>query len=286
MRKFSVIITNFERNLNLKNTLKGLALQTILPMEVIVVNMGGNIPRQQELPFVLRILNYDEKWQYLPVGSARNLGANNCSTDLLLFLDVDCIPSIRYCEKMLDANHQVGDSLIMGTPRYMLSGSKPDLSMHNLRKKSVHHPLRPIIYGVIPQNCYEVFWSLCFSIPKTSFNRINGFDEGYEGYGAEDTDFALKAKHAGIPFYLTDAEVYHQQHVLYVPPLNNLESIIKNCNLFYHKWGYWPMADCLEDFTALGYIDWHLDRVRPIDMVRLPTKNEINKHLIENAPYR
>lgn len=286
MKKFSVIITHFERARNLHHTLQGLALQSVPPTEVLVVNMGGDIGKLQKCPFELRIIDYRKKWRHLPLAAARNLGAENCSADILFFLDVDCIPSPSYCERMLNDSQQVDGALVMGTPRYMLSARNPDMSLHHLRELSVHHPSRPVVQGISPENCYEMFWSLCFSISRASFLKMGGFDENYEGYGAEDTDFALKAKDAGVPFYLSDAEVYHQQHPIYVPPVNQLEPIVNNCNLFHKKWGYWPMADCLQDFKDLGYIEWKSECNTPIEVVRLPSDQQIHTHLVDNAPYR
>ncbi|WP_300342830.1 galactosyltransferase-related protein [Nesterenkonia sp.] len=40
---------------------------------------------------------------------------------------------------------------------------------------------------------YELFWSLSFAVRREVFDQIGGFDAGYTGYGAEDTDFAQHA---------------------------------------------------------------------------------------------
>ncbi len=286
MNEFSVVITHFERQHNLYHTLNGLARQTVQPTEVLLVNMGGQIEQPQPCPFQLRIVEYRKKWKHLPLAAARNRGAENCNTDTLMFLDVDCIPASDYCERMLDFSQKVKGTLVMGTPRYMLFAKNSEMDLQNLYELSVHHPSRPVIQGLSPESCYEMFWSLCFSISRASFLEMGGFDEDYEGYGAEDTDFALKAKEARVPFYLCDAEVYHQQHPIYVPPLNHLEPIVSNCNLFNDKWGYWPMIDCLDDFKAAGYIDWSPDCEKPIEIVRLPSQKKIQQHLVKNAPYR
>ena len=131
-----------------------------------------------------------------------------------------------------------------------------------------------------------MFWSLCFSISQKQYSLLGGFDENYTGYGCEDTDFALCAKKADVPFYLINTEVYHQQHPVYAPPLNNLQSIVKNCNYFKKKWGYWPMADCLADFSKLGYINWEKETELPIQILKLPNEDGIQNFLMRDAPYR
>lgn len=290
MKDYSVIITHYQRQENLRNTLTGLSSQTILPNEVIVVDMGDGVGPLDAYAFELNIIELDKRWNFMPLAAARNLGADHSICPHLVFLDVDCIPATDFCEKMVKACFEE-NALVMGSPRYMLSGKGGNplmktLKMRTLKEGSIFHPARPLIMGTKSEGCYELFWSLCFSIPKEQFTHVGGFDEGYEGYGAEDTAFALQVKKAGVPFFLSDAEVYHQQHPIYVPPLNHLEAIVKNSNRFYRKWGYWPMVDCLEEFTEMGYIDWKVKRDIPIVLNRRPSTSEIQKQLVKNAPYR
>lgn len=285
MNAYSVIITHYQREGNLINTLKGLNLQTVLPSEVIVVDMGKGIEVHDAFDFTLTIIDFDRDWQFMPLAAARNLGAAHSRTEQLVFLDVDCIPSVNFCQIMVAASSS-HKALSMGSPRYMLHTDYMGSGIVELRENSIFHPCRPIVNGLKKEECYELFWSLCFSISNELFEHIGGFDDSYEGYGAEDTDFALEAKKVGVPFYLTDAEVYHQQHPIYVPPLNHLEAIVKNSNIFLIKWGYWPMADCLQDFSDMGYIDWQADRHFPVTLKRKPTTHDIDERLIKNAPYR
>lgn len=284
MNPYSVIITHYHREGNLKNTLNGLNLQTVLPTEVIVIDMGKGIEVQNNFGFTLTIVNFARSWQFMPLAAARNLGAEQSSTEHLVFLDVDCIPSHNFCQKIVAASSS-RNALAMGSPRYMLN-KYMETGVEDLRENSIFHPSRPVVAGIKKEECYELFWSLCFSLSSELFQHIGGFDDSYEGYGAEDTDFALEVKKAGVPFYLTDAEVYHQQHPIYVPPLNHLEPIVKNSNLFFIKWGYWPMVDCLQDFSDMGYIHWQAERDLPITLERKPTTQDIGKRLIKNAPYR
>ncbi|HEA21398.1 hypothetical protein LCGC14_1992520 [marine sediment metagenome] len=284
MSMFSVIITHYNRLENLRNTLKGLGRQSLVPFEVIIVEMGEGLELHETFPFSLKIIDYEHSWTFMPLAAARNLGAELAQTDHLIFLDVDCIPSHTFCEQMFVACSEK-DALIMGSPRYLLSNGIENAET-KLKDNSILHPSRPKVDGLRLEKCYEVFWSLCFSIPKEQFEYMGGFDDRYVGYGAEDTDFALEVKMAGIAFYLSEAEVYHQQHPIFVPPLNHLEAIVKNSNIFYSKWDYWPMVDCLSDFTSMGYIAWKEKSDFPIILLNKPTADEVKSRLIKNAPYR
>ncbi len=285
MIPYSVIITHYNRESNLNNTLKGLGFQTVTPSEVIVVDMGNGLTLENAYPFEITIVDFFSSWKFMPLAAARNLGAEHCRTEQIVFLDVDCIPEKDFCEKMVSASiSETG--LIMGTPRYMLGQIEIGTEIEECLDNSIFHPSRPLVNGIMKEDCYEMFWSLCFSISKELFEHIGGFDDCFKGYGAEDTDFALEAKKAGIPFYISDAVVYHQQHPVYIPPLNHLEPIVKNCNFFFSKWGYWPMADCLTEFVGMGYIQWDVETNAPITIIRKPSDDEVKKRLVKNAPYR
>ena len=285
MEPYSVVITHFQREKNLLNTLEGLNRQSEPPFEVIVVEMGTGIVIEEVFQYKLRIVNLPMVWDQMPLAAARNYGAETCATGQLIFLDVDCIPATDFCKKIVGLSFNK-KALVMGTPRYMLHNNISDGFIDNLEIESVSHPARPNVKNWREENCYEMFWSLCFGLPVETYLHIGGFDENYKGYGAEDTDFALETKHAGVPFYLSDAKVYHQQHPVYVPPLNHMRSIIGNCNLFFSKWGYWPMGSCLREFADLGFIEWNPEQDVPVSVLKNPSKSEIMNTLVEHKPYR
>ncbi|WP_425466922.1 galactosyltransferase-related protein [Rarobacter faecitabidus] len=54
------------------------------------------------------------------------------------------------------------------------------------------HPARPAPAPgeIVAGGSYDLFWSLTFALSSATWQRIGGFDEGYCGYGGEDTDFA------------------------------------------------------------------------------------------------
>ena len=63
---------------------------------------------------------------------------------------------------------------------------------------------RPARACPAPRSCssddHELFWSLNFACQRDRRGeRLGGFDAGYVGYGAEDTDLGLRAAELGIP---------------------------------------------------------------------------------------
>jgi len=229
MKATTVIITHYNRETNLTNALDGLNKQSIIPDRVVVIDMGSPLPTQPAFKFELLIIPFPYDWSRMPLAAARNFGATHALSGTLIFLNVDCIPAVNFCEAMARAASEK-DGLVMGTPKYLLFPTPEVIDENWLETNSVFHPIRPLVKTIRKESCYELFWSLCFAIPATIFDTIGGFDELYTGYGAEDTDFALHVQKHKIPFYLSPVGVYHQQHPVYVPPINHLQSIVQNCN--------------------------------------------------------
>ena len=88
------------------------------------------------------------------------------------------------------------------------------------------------------------------------------FDERYEGYGGEDTDFGFRLRDAGVPLvWVGGAHAYHQYHPTSVPPWQHLDDILRNGRHFAQRWGRWPMTGWLDAFERAGAIrcdgpDW------------------------------
>ena len=285
MMDYTLIIPHYRRDANLRHTLRGITCQTLEPSEVIIVEMGDGPNFIIDYPFDVNLVKMEQDWKYLPIAKARNIGALHSQSENLVFLDVDCIPAPDFCEKIV-AQAIETKGLVMGSPKYLCFGKDRNKAIKKLPELSIFHPSRPLVQGLRVENDYNIFWSLCFSISRSRFEEVGGFDDGYCGYAVEDTDFGQKLQHAGIPFYLSEAEVYHQQHPVHSPPINHLDSIVRNANHFRRKWGYWPMADCLNEFRYLGLVDWDPSGDEKISIRSMPSKSQIRKTLMRNVPFR
>lgn len=247
------------RRQHLRNLLRGVARQTQLPDEVVIIHMNEEAPTDLPdpgCPVVQRVINNDS--DSLPIGKARNLAANTALGDVLVFLDVDCIPHRDYVKNMA-ATARTTQGLVMGNALYLpVDSGRENWTEADLAELAMAHPRRPAIAAgdTMNTNKYYLFWSLCFAVTRKVWNRIGGFDEGFRGYSGEDTDLAFAARAADIPFYLTDATAYHQHHNTCSPPYNHLENIVVNAKVFKKKWGTWPMEGWLKAFKKSGHISW------------------------------
>ena len=260
------------RERQLANLIRGLELAPTPPAALVVVQMN-EAPRAWHSPRFPIQVHGVEGDGILPLAAARNAAVAAAPGEELVFLDVDCIPAPELLDAYREALAAHPEALHQGFVHYLPAGvAEGDWTPEELRASGVVHPLhrdRPP-GEAIP---HPLFWSLNFACTRATFGRIGGFDEGYRGYGGEDTDFAFRARAAGVAVYQAEARAFHQYHPTYHPPLNHFASILENARRFQARWGLWPMDGWLREFAAAGYIDF--DESRGIEEIRTPTAAEV-----------
>lgn len=200
----------------------------------------------------------------LRVGTARNAAAElalSQDVDVLVFLDVDCLPGTQLLQRYVDAALTRPRDLLCGPVTYLHSVQRP-ASPDDLDALTRPHPARPLpLEGAIdqaPDDQFDLFWSLSFAVTPLTWSRLGGFDEAYEGYGAEDTDLGRRARELGMGLqWVGGAHAYHQWHPSGSPPWRHLDDILRNGALFAERWGEWPMRGWIDAFVDAGAVEAH-----------------------------
>lgn len=251
----SVLTLVKNRQEHLDNLVKGLRRSTVAPAQLVIVDMS-DVPIAQPIArFPIEVVRLETTG--LPLAQARNLAAAKANTEALLFLDVDCIPGSNLvgaiAEAVLDPS-----ALICAEIRYLAAADARGglWTEASLKASGIPHPVRNFpADGLVRQANAGLFWSLAFGVRRAAFERTGGFDERFTGYGAEDTDFAFRAKAAGLDLsFMGGTSAYHQHHTVYDPPLQHFADIVRNARLFHDKWGFWPMDGWLDAFARLGLL--------------------------------
>ena len=269
----SVLTLVKNRQDHLDNLVEGLRRSAVAPAKLVIVDMSDKPIPQPIARFPIELVRLKTKG--LPLAQARNLAAASATTDALLFLDVDCIPGGDLVGAMAEAVRNRA-ALICAEIRYLAMGETlgKSWSEASLKKAGVPHPVRCFPpAGLVQEANAGLFWSLAFGVSRAAFERAGGFDENFTGYGAEDTDFAFRAKAAGLNLYfMGGVSAYHQHHPVYDPPLQHFADIVRNARLFHAKWGFWPMTGWLDAFASLGLL---LRSEAELTVLRIPSEEDL-----------
>lgn len=269
----NVITLVHGRELQLGNLIIGLetSLRPINGLWVVFMNQAAPALHSEHFP--IHPLQVDGPDGLLPLAQARNAMGGVDNGGNWVFLDVDCIPTpglVGAYERALAAHPQV---LHMGEVRYLPEGATaPGWHMAHVMEAGVEHPLAAFRSAPGAPMPHHLFWSLNFACSAATFARIGGFDPGYAGYGAEDTDFAFRARACGVALHSAAALALHQYHPTYQPPLNHFTAIVANARRFYTHWQQWPMEGWLQAFAERGLVRWEGAQ---LTVLREPTAVEI-----------
>ncbi|MGW6486763.1 glycosyltransferase family 2 protein [Streptomyces sp. NPDC055056] len=258
------LVAGRHRHLRLQQ--HGLAAGSRHPGHYVVVALDdpsvAGVVREQTLP--ADVIQMKRVGGRLPLAAARNAGARralDAGAELLIFLDVDCVPGHRTIERYTEvAEKTVGSqahALLCGTVSYLPPPPPGGYLLDTLDVLAPPHPGRPVPKedGIVPDGDHRLFWSLSFAATEATWRRTGGFCERYTGYGGEDTDFALTAASAGVGlWWVGGAPAYHQHHPVSRPPVEHLADILRNGAIFRQRWGRWPMEGWMRDFGRLGLV--------------------------------
>jgi GT2 family glycosyltransferase len=261
----AVITTVHGRGAHLRNQRAGLS-RGLLPADLHVV-VAIDDPDVQtvlegtDIPTALLTCPAAEQGA-LPLAQARNIGAGaalDAGAEILIFLDVDCIPGAglvhRYQRAASRPEH--ANALLCGPVTYLPPPAPSGYPLDRLHELADPHPARPAPpdHQIVVGTDYALFWSLSFAVTAATWQRVGGFCELYRGYGAEDTDYAQSAAAQGVSLrWVGGAAAFHQHHPVSDPPVEHLHDILRNATVFHRRWGWWPMQGWLQAFEDLGLI--------------------------------
>jgi glycosyltransferase involved in cell wall biosynthesis len=212
----SLVVNTFEKPRHLALVLESIALQQGVDgrFEVIVSDDGS----ADETPdvvaafaasaaFPVRFVSHPHDG--FRAAQVRNRGVRGAAGDYLLFLDGDCIlppdhlaaylerrrPGVAhlgYCARLSEVDSAplmpgmlAGIDLSAIVPpdeRRLLARRNRKAWLHNL----IRHPTKPRLA------------SGNFGVWRRDFERVNGFDERFVGWGQEDDDLGLRLRAAGV----------------------------------------------------------------------------------------
>lgn len=241
--KVSIVIIARNEEVYIKDLLDSLVNQTILPLEIILVDAQSTDDTQKIARRYMK--KYDFVKLYIEPGTrgeGRNYGAEKASGDIIAFVDADCIANSFWVQELIegmkDADVVAGESVRLGYHAFS-----------NLQRVGILHK------GV------DVTYPSCnLAYKKSVFDAIGGFDPDFKE--AEEVDLNFRAVDAGYKLvYRRDAIVYHRVR-------DSIRGFIKQS--FWYGFGR-------KELTQKHGSLW--SKYEPIDMVKI-TANENSWKLI------
>jgi len=286
--KISVLTLVRSRRGHLVNLMRSLEAQHHRPDELIIAWMQPE--PETDLPATrFPVRHVMVEGDALPLARARNAAVAAASFEALVFLDVDCIASPTLVERYRHALTQ-RSALYLGEVHYLPADAvrlreNGALDWERLTCLGERHPARPILEAdeIRFDPDHGNLWGLSFALMREDHRRAGGMDEGYTGYGGEETDYAWRLAAADIPLYwVGGALAWHQHHPLYAPPWPHFDAIITNARRFHRRWQRWCMDYWLGQFHEAGAIDWSPTADR-IEVLRHPTEQEMTAARLPNS---
>jgi GT2 family glycosyltransferase len=227
----AVIITSFEMPWHLRRALESIACQrTKRRFEVIVGDDGSRDETPQmvadfaaKAAFPVRFVTHPHTEFH--AARCRNEGVQHSSAPHLLFFDGDCLlppdhierhleawrpgsATCSYCVRLEQSVSQQVTLESVGTGQFLKWASTDQRrALRNMHFKAV-------LYATIGHPTKPALRSTDFSVARADYERINGFDENFQGWGCEDDDFGRRLRAAGVRMIsvLNRTFVYHLWH--------------------------------------------------------------------------
>lgn len=227
---FSLIITTYNNPVSLERCLKSVAVQTVMPNEIVIGDDGSTeetkiIIDRWKLKLPVPVVHVWQEDKGFRASRIRNMSFAQAKYDYLIVVDGDVVMERHFLE----------DHLRIAKPGYFICGSRIRMKKLLTRRYMESHlstvPLGWVpkdrflnavrcallsrlvadIYGQHPldkgRSCNMSFW-------KSDVAKVNGFNEDFVGWGLEDSDFIARMRRAGVKkrFLKFGGILYHLWH--------------------------------------------------------------------------
>jgi glycosyltransferase involved in cell wall biosynthesis len=213
MKTASLVISTYNNTGFLKPVLLSAFLQETKKLREIIIIDDGSKPETLQLieelsvksPFkIIHVWHPDDGFRLAEI---RNKGAREATGDILIFIDGDMCLEKNFVEDHISASQEnlflQGSRIRLGpkiTKKITSSGSFKSPSFFSLDIKNRFYVIRSKALSKLhaTKKGYERGIRGCnISLHKTLFEKVNGFDNRFVGWGREDNEFVARLLNFG-----------------------------------------------------------------------------------------
>src|SRR5262245_45546219 len=215
-REITILVSSFERPAHLRRVLASIAVQQGIAgaFEVVVTDDGSRdetprIVRQfaSSVSFPVYFTTHPHKGFH--IARCRNEGVAATTAPYLLFLDGDCMIPPDHVRAHLDQRRD--GYALAGYPIYFRQSISQQITVEDVRlgryerhvsswdrlQMRLRH-LRAAYYSWMRDPLRPKLLGGNLGIARADYERVNGYDENYHGWGCEDDDLRARLRTAGI----------------------------------------------------------------------------------------
>lgn len=212
------------KNISLFYTIKSILSQSVQPRKINIVENVDFEPTKvyldEEFGGLVNVIDGTTKPNN--ISYARNTGAKNGNSKLLIFIDDDVVISRNYhFEKMLSIMKQF--DFCCGAARYW---TRADWNSYLNKSFHISHIQNILSYKTyLPKSIERVTGNPSFqeysfighfgAIKREIFEKVKGFDENYKEWSYQDTDLMMRLCVEGFQYSILsneDISVFHLSH--------------------------------------------------------------------------
>ena len=228
----AVLVSSFERPAHLRRALASIAEQRGVRggLEVVVTDDGS----RDETPRLVRefaaSVSFPVKFTTHPhdgfqLARCRNEGVRASDADYLVFLDGDCIIPPDHLRIHLDRRR--ANTVQAGYFARLDKLTSDAISIEEIRRGNftrwltwserwqlMRRHFKSAFYSLIRDPTRPKLFGNNIGIARADYERVNGYDENFRGWGCEDDDLRLRLRAAGVQIesILRWTHVYHLWH--------------------------------------------------------------------------